>query len=458
MLAKIIVHGDDARRGASRSCAPRSTRRASPASRPTSTTCAQIVADAGVRARRASPRASSSDVRVRAARIEVLEPGTQTTVQDYPGPARLLGRRRAAVGADGRAGVPARQRLVGNPRRRAGARDHGDRARRCASTRRRRSRSPAPTWRPTLDGAPLPCCAARRSCRRADAARSARVRAAGRARLPRACAAASTCRPISAAARPSCSGGFGGHGGRALRAGDVLHVGDAQPLGAPRRPRCRRRCVPTLRDELGDRRAVRPARRARLLHRRGHRARSSRPTWKVHYNSEPHRRAPDRARSRSGRARTAARPACIRRTSTTTPTRSAPSTSPATCRSSSAPTARASAASSARRRSSRPSCGRSASSRPGDTRALRARVAGRGARARSQDAASARSSRSRAGRAAPTSRACSQRASPPLATVLARAPDGDAGGGVSARPATTTCWSSTARWCSTSSCASACTR
>ena len=62
----------------------------------------------------------------------------------------------------------------------------------------------------------------------------------------------------------------------------------------------------------------------------------------------PHRRAPRSARSRRGRAPTAATPACTRRTSTTPATRSARSTSPATCRSSSAPTARASAGSCAR--------------------------------------------------------------------------------------------------------------
>ena len=60
------------------------------------------------------------------------------------------------------------------------------------------------------------------------------------------------------------------------------------------------------------------------------------------------RRAPacgSSGRARSGPAPTAARPACIRRTSTTRRTRWARSTSPATCRSSSDPTVRASAAS-----------------------------------------------------------------------------------------------------------------
>lgn len=69
--------------------------------------------------------------------------------------------------------------------------------------------------------------------------------------------------------------------------------------------------------------------------------------WQVHFNSA----APACAWSapnRAGRAPTAARPGCTRRTSTTPRTRSAPSTSPATCPSCSGPTAPASADSSAR--------------------------------------------------------------------------------------------------------------
>ena len=105
--------------------------------------------------------------------------GTQTTVQDYPGRARLLGRRRAAVGPDGRAVVPARQ----------------------PPGRQRRTAPPAlectlsgPTLRfhaaavvaltgadmgATLDGAPVPRCRARRRSRRAACCGSAPCAAPG---------------------------------------------------------------------------------------------------------------------------------------------------------------------------------------------------------------------------------------------------------------------------------------
>ena len=79
-------------------------------------------------------------------------------------------------------------------------------------------------------------------------------------------------------------GKFGGHGGRALLPGDVLHLGERRDAG-----RCRG-AIPAERAAadrrgVGDRRAVRPARRAGFFHRGGHRARSSRESWEVHYNS-----------------------------------------------------------------------------------------------------------------------------------------------------------------------------
>ncbi len=77
------------------------------------------------------------------------------------------------------------------------------------------------------------------------------------------------CRSISAAAPPSRLGKFGGHAGRALRVGDVLKL-------APRRFHARaagdaRDRLPHLSARVGVRRDVRPARRARFLHRRRHR-------------------------------------------------------------------------------------------------------------------------------------------------------------------------------------------
>ena len=260
--------------------------RASTASRPTSTTCAQIVADAGVRRGahdHALPRRAS---RIRRARSTCSTPGTQTTVQDYPGPRRLLGRRRAAVGSDGRRSRSASaNRLVGNRRGRAGARDARSRARRCAFDATRRSRSPARRMRPTLDGKPVPPWRAVRRAAAGATLRSARSRAGLRAPISP-CAAASTCRATSAAASTFTLGRFGGHGGRALRAGDVLHAAAERPRRRSP-PRCRR-ALPTraITDGAG-RSACSTARTARPTS-------SPRTTsttffatdWEVHYNSD----------------------------------------------------------------------------------------------------------------------------------------------------------------------------
>ena len=86
MLAKIIARGDDreqARRAPARGARQR---RASRASRPT---CAYLRAGArrepAFRAGARDTPACSTSSPTRPPRIEVLEPGTQTTVQDYPG-------------------------------------------------------------------------------------------------------------------------------------------------------------------------------------------------------------------------------------------------------------------------------------------------------------------------------------------------------------------------------------
>ena len=105
--------------------------------------------------------------------------------------------------------------------------------RRCASPRRPRSASPgrraghAGRRRPCRMWEPLAVPAGRDARRRRD-------------RRARACAA--TCcvarrhrraRATSAAQPPSRSGGFGGHGGRALRAGDVLRPATVPPAAGP---------------------------------------------------------------------------------------------------------------------------------------------------------------------------------------------------------------------------------
>ena len=93
------------------------------------------------------------------------------------------------------------------------------------------------------------------------------------------------------------------------------------------------------------------ARRAGVLHPRRHDTLSTRPTTGA-LQLRPHRCATRRDHAPWARPM-AGRPDCTRRTSTTTPTPSARSTSPATPRSCSDPTGRASAASSARSPSSR---------------------------------------------------------------------------------------------------------
>ncbi len=75
----------------------------------------------------------------------------------------------------------------------------------------------------TLDGEAVPYWAARRrdGGQRAAAGRDRRARASAPTSP---CGAASTCPITSAAAATFTLGHFGGHGGRALRAGDVLHI------------------------------------------------------------------------------------------------------------------------------------------------------------------------------------------------------------------------------------------
>lgn len=145
-------------------------------------------------------------------------------------------------------------------------------------------------------------------------------------------------------------GRFGGHGGRALRTGDVLHGGTVAE-GAPPRPRTAPGSPLSGTSEPS---------KARTRHRssspRTTSATSTPPTGR----STSTRPAPVSAWSgpnRAGPAPTAARRVCTRPTSTTPPTPSARSTTRATCRSCSARTAPPSAGSCAPRRSSAPSAG-----------------------------------------------------------------------------------------------------
>ena len=345
MLAKIIVHGDDARRRG-RAAARRRWRDArSPGSRPISTTCGRSspmpsFSAGGYHHQLPEPRRTTG----RRA-FEVLEPGMQTTVQDYPG---RLGYWHVGVPPSGPMDALAfrlANRLVGNPESRG-------RRSRCTMTGPDAALS-LPTPSIALTGADMARDAGRRAGRRAGSA----------IEVPRGLGAASWAPRTAPGARAYLAvrggidvpeylgsrvtfilGKFGGHAGRVLRAGDVLRWRERRGR-LRRRRRCRTHCVRVL-ERLGDRRPLRPARRARFLHRRRHRD-VLRDGVEGALQLRSHRRAPDRTEARSGRARTAAKRACIRRTSTTTPTPSARWTSPATCRSCSVPTARASAASSA---------------------------------------------------------------------------------------------------------------
>ena len=182
-------------------------------------------------------------------------------------------------------------------------------------------------------------------------------------------------------------GRFGGHGGRALAAGDVL-----QPGTAPGGSRWSARS-PTGPSSLHTGRSARSKARTRRRSSspRKTSTRSTPPTGRCTST----RRAPasgSSGRGRSGPGRTAARRACTRRTSTTRRTRSAPSTTPATCRSCSARTGPASAGSSARRRSppasggSSGSCARATPCGSCRSTATTRRRCGRGPRRRSSRA------------------------------------------------------------------------
>ena len=212
----------------------------------------------------------------------------------------------------------------------AGTGMHADRADAAVSQRR-------PSF--ALTGADMARPSTARRCRAAG--RTGRRRAAccalgacaGRAAAPTwRSAAGSTCRPTSAAARPSRSAVRRATAAARCAPATCCRSARSTRRDVRRRSR-RRRCSPALIPRyatLGDRRPAGPH-GAPDFFTPDDIASSSPPNGGA-LQLQPHRRAPDRARSRPGRGPTAARRGCTRRTSTTTPTRSAPSTSPATCR------------------------------------------------------------------------------------------------------------------------------
>ena len=213
------------------------------------------------------------------------------------GAPRLLGRRRAAVGADGRAVVPARQ-SVGRQPRRGGRRSSARWSdRRCAFTRRPSWRSPAPTWTPRSTVRPMERFRRGRGPGRCVASHGPRARSG----QPRHLAIRGGLDvPAYLGSRATFTLGlFGGHGGRALQPGDVLRPGDP-PATAPAATPLPPALIPAVDRSLGDRR---PAR-----------ARTARPTSSADEDIadplrhrlarslqlQPHGRAPHRAQAALG--------------------------------------------------------------------------------------------------------------------------------------------------------------
>ncbi len=177
-------------------------------------------------------------------------------------------------------------RLVGNADGAAGARDARWPDRRCAFTRdavvaltRRRHERRRSTARPRRAGRrsrsrPAACCACRR------------VRGAGQPRLPRAFAAASTCRSTSAAARRSRSAASAATAGRALRTGRrAARRRPSAPIAPTRRAAAHELAarVSATDWEIGV--LYGPHGAPDFFTAGRHRRRSSRPSWQVHYNS-----------------------------------------------------------------------------------------------------------------------------------------------------------------------------
>ncbi len=370
MLAKVIVRGatrEQAHREPGARAGELAHRRHRDQPAPT---CASILATPDVRRRRADDGAARAVTRCACRASRCWRPARRPPCRTGRA-GRAVGRRRAAVGTDGRARVPPREPHGRQRRRRGRARDDGHR--RDAALRRRRGDRARRRRHGCRRSMASPCRSGSRSrCSAGSVLALGAIRGAGQ-RAYLAVRGGFDVPEYLGSRSTFTLGQFGGHGGRALRTGDVLRLRRTSRRRSARLPRRSPRSerpdyahawrigvidgphgapdfftaddiAHVLRDRLGS---------ALQL--------------------EPHRRAADRPEAARGRAPTAARRGCIRPTSTTTPTPSAASTSPATCRSSSAPTARASAASSARSTIVDAELWKIGQLRPGDTRALRAR-------------------------------------------------------------------------------------
>ncbi len=248
-----------------------------PASKPTSPICARS-GDAPGFAAGGITTSFLRDFAYRRTAIEVVEPGTQTTVQDFPG---RLGYWHVGVPPSGPMDSLAfrlANRLVGNAEDAAGL-EIAVTGPALRFSVRHDDRGDGRGFRRALDGSAIP----RWTAVAVQAGSLLEMGTVGEAgsRAYLAVAGGIDVPSISAAAARSSWAGSAAMRAGALRAGDVLHIGRSPE--AARGPRKR---PPEYGAPVGDRRPVRAARRARLLH--GGRTSSMffSTAWKVHYNSD----------------------------------------------------------------------------------------------------------------------------------------------------------------------------
>ena len=271
----------------------------------------QVMRQRRLRGAAASPPPVPGSFAYRAATpIEVLEPGTQTTVQDYPGRLRLLARRRAALGPDGCAGVAHRQSAAwATPR----------------TAPRSRSTVTGPTLRFGSDARHRPD--RRGHARATSTARRSLWRAGAGGKPAGAQARVASRRQRASAAYLAVAGGFDVprlsgqpqhlHPGKIRRPCRARAAQPATCCASATRPRHghatarARRSQPTSADvrATNGKSASSTARTARRIS-------SPRPTSNVLLHRlegalqfRPHRHPPDRPQARNGRGTTAARPA-----------------------------------------------------------------------------------------------------------------------------------------------------
>jgi urea carboxylase len=280
--------------------------------------------------------------------IDVLSPGVQSSVQDWPG---RLGYWDVGVPPSGPMDALALRlanRLVGNPEGAAALEiTVAGPGLRCRS-----ALQVAVTGAPielTLDGAPLPMNTLL-TLQAGQTLRLGRITGAG-CRAYLAVAGGIDVPDYLGSKSTFTLGQFGGHGGRVLRAGDVLHVGQLAGLPAME-SLIAAALVPSYSSHWDIGVLVGPH-AAPDFFTADDMAMFFATDWQVHYNS-----------SRTGVRLIGPKPGCTRPTSMTTPTPLARLISPATCPLFWGPTARAWAALSVRPRWCRPSCGSWVSSHP----------------------------------------------------------------------------------------------